>query len=78
MKKMLAAPAIAGVLLLGTATIADATSAPEQEDTSAAEDDSDKTGLFGLVGLLGLAGLAGLKRRDTDNRYDNRGSSTTR
>jgi MYXO-CTERM domain-containing protein len=67
MKKMLAGPAVAGVLLLGTATIAEATTAPTQEDT-AAEEDSDKTGLFGLIGLLGLAGLAGLKRRDNDNR----------
>jgi len=78
MKKMLAAPAIAGVLLLGTATMAEATTAPDQEETATEEDDSDKTGLFGLIGLLGLAGLAGLKRRDTDSRYDDRGSSTTR
>ena len=54
MKKMLAGPAVAGVLLLGTATIAEATTAPTQEDT-AAEEDSDKTGLFGLIGLTVLS-----------------------
>ena len=71
MKKMLAAPAVAGVLLLGTASVADAQDAPAQED-AAAEEDSDKTGLFGLIGLLGLAGLAGLKRNNRDAGYDQR------
>ena len=62
MKKWLAGPAIAGLMLVGTAAVADAT-APMQEETST-DDDSDKTGLWGLLGLAGLAGLAGLKRRD--------------
>ncbi|CAN5487795.1 hypothetical protein BH18ACT3_BH18ACT3_29130 [soil metagenome] len=57
MKKMLAAPAAAGVLLLGTASVADAQEAPAQEER-AAKEDSDKTGLFGLIGLLGLAGVS--------------------
>lgn len=73
MKKLLAGPAIAGVLLLGTATGADAQVTPAQEET-ANEDDNSKVGLFGLIGLAGLAGLAGLKRNDRDNRYDNRSS----
>ncbi len=77
MKKMLAGPAIAGVLLLGTATIAEATTAPRQEEDTAAEEDSDKTGLFGLIGLLGLAGLAGLKRRDNDQSYGRSSGSHT-
>ena len=68
MKKMLAAPAVAGVLLLGTASVADAQEAPAQEER-AAKADSDKTGLFGLIGLLGLAGLAGLKRNNRDAGY---------
>ncbi len=54
MKKMLAAPAVAGVLLLGTASVADAQEAPAQEER-AAKEDSDKTGLFGLIGLTVLS-----------------------
>lgn len=69
MKKLLAGPALASALLFGTASVADAQETPAQED-AAADEDSDKTGLFGLIGLLGLAGLAGLKRRDTG--YDQR------
>ncbi|CAN5730764.1 hypothetical protein BH20ACT4_BH20ACT4_11730 [soil metagenome] len=64
MKKMLAGPALAGALLFGTASVADAQETPAQED-AAADEDSDKTGLFGLIGLRGLAGLAGLKRNTT-------------
>jgi LPXTG-motif cell wall-anchored protein len=79
MKKILAAPALAGALLLGTGTIADAQQAPAQEDTADDDDDDNgNLGLIGLVGLLGLAGLAGLKRRDrTDNRYDTRYTTPT-
>jgi len=78
MKKILAAPALAGALLLGTATIADA-QAPAQEDTADDnDDDNGNLGLIGLVGLLGLAGLAGLKRRDHyDNRSDTRYTTPT-
>ncbi|MDQ3311574.1 MAG: LPXTG cell wall anchor domain-containing protein [Actinomycetota bacterium] len=72
------APAIAGVLLLGSASAVDATTAPAQDDSSANEDDSSKVGLLGLVGLAGLAGLAGLKRRDNDNRYNNQSTSSNR
>jgi LPXTG-motif cell wall-anchored protein len=73
MKKIIAAPALAGALLLGTATIADAQQAPAQEDTADDDDDNGNLGLIGLVGLLGLAGLAGLKRRErNDNSYDTR------
>jgi LPXTG-motif cell wall-anchored protein len=79
MKKIIAAPALAGALLLGTATIADAQHAPAQEDTADDnDDDNGNLGLIGLVGLLGLAGLAGLKRRDrNDNRYDTRYTTPT-
>ncbi|CAN5777747.1 hypothetical protein BH20ACT4_BH20ACT4_11810 [soil metagenome] len=70
-KKMLAGPALAGALLFGTASVADAQETPSQED-AAADEDSDKTGLFGLIGLLGLAGLAGLKRNTRDTGYDQR------
>jgi hypothetical protein len=70
MKKILAAPALAGALLLGTATIADAQQAPAQEDT--ADDDDDDNGNIGLLGLVGL------KRRDRDdNRYDPRYTTPT-
>ena len=59
--------------MVGSATVAEATTAPTQEETSS-EDDSSKVGLFGLLALAGLAGLAGLKRRD-DGRHGS-GSST--
>jgi MYXO-CTERM domain-containing protein len=80
MKKLLAAPAVAGALLIGTATIADAQQSPAQEETTGDDDDDNgNIGLIGLVGLLGLAGLAGLKRRDryADNRYDTRYTAPT-
>jgi hypothetical protein len=66
-------------LLFGGAGVANATAAsapaPSSTMTTLAEDngtandqDSDKTGLWGLMGLLDLLGLAGLKRRnDTNN-----------
>jgi len=38
-----------------------------EDDGTANDQDSDKTGLWGLVGLLGLLGLAGLKRRNNTN-----------
>ena len=73
MKKMLAGPVVAGVLLLGTATVADAQTTPVDDATTSAnssddDDGSSKVGLLGLLGLAGLAGLAGLKRKDHDNR----------
>jgi len=63
MKKWIAGPAIAGLMLVGTASVTDA-AAPAQEETS--DDDGSNAGLFGLIGLAGLAGLAGLKRRDNN------------
>ncbi len=76
MKKMLAGPVVAGVLLLGTATVVDAQDAqttPGDDATTSTDnndddDGSSKVGLLGLLGLLGLAGLAGVKRHDHDNR----------
>jgi LPXTG-motif cell wall-anchored protein len=73
MRRWIAVPTLAGVLMLGTATVADAQK-PTQ-DESANEDDNDNVGLLGLIGLAGLAGLAGLKRRDRNTRYDQRASS---
>jgi MYXO-CTERM domain-containing protein len=70
MRKWIAVPALAGTLMLGTASVADAQQ-PAQ-DESANEDDNGNVGLFGLIGLAGLAGLAGLKRHDRHGRYDNR------
>ena len=75
MKKMLAGPAVAGVLLLGTATAVGAQNpetTPVDDATATTDDDDDdgssKVGLLGLLGLAGLAGLAGLRRHDHDNR----------
>jgi MYXO-CTERM domain-containing protein len=76
MKKWLAGPAVAGMLLVGSASTVDASSAPAQEET-VTEDDSSKVGLLGLIGLAGLAGLAGLKRRD-DRGYDRRDVGASR
>lgn len=73
MRRWIAVPTLAGVLTLGTATVADAQQ-PAQ-DEAADEDDNGNVGLLGLIGLAGLAGLAGLKRRDRDTRYDQRYSS---
>jgi MYXO-CTERM domain-containing protein len=73
MRRWIAVPTLAGVLMLGTATVADAQK-PTQ-DESANEDDNGNVGLLGLIGLAGLAGLAGLKRRDRNTRYDQRASS---
>ena len=64
--------------MFGGAGVANATAAsapaPSSTMTTGAEDngtandqDSDKTGLWGLVGLLGVLGLAGLKRRNDTN-----------
>jgi hypothetical protein len=75
MRKWIAGPTLAGILMLGTATVADAQQ-PAQ-DNSANEDDNGNVGLFGLIGLAGLAGLAGLKRHDRETRYDQRSSSRT-
>ena len=77
MKKWIAGPAVAGLLLVGSASTVDATTAPAQEETTTDDDDSSKLGLLGLLGLAGLAGLAGLKRRDNNNRsgYDSGASS---
>jgi hypothetical protein len=66
MKKWMAGPALAGLIVI-SATVAEAT-APAQEE-SLSEDDNGDVGLFGLIGLAGLAGLAGLKRREPDRRY---------
>lgn len=82
-KKLLAGPMVAGVVLLGTATMVEAqdaqTTPPVDEATSEDDGDDDgssKVGLFGLLGLAGLAGLAGLKRRDPDTRYVDRTTTT--
>ena len=78
MKKWIAGPAIAGLLLVGSASTVDAATAPTQEETTTDDDDGSKAGLWGLLGLAGLAGLAGLKRRDNDRvDYDRRGSGAT-
>jgi len=79
MKKLIAAPILAGALVVGTgaATHAEpARQAPAQASTDN-NDDSDKTGLWGLLGLLGLAGLAGLKRRDHRDEYSPANRTTT-
>ena len=77
MKKWIAGPAMAGMVLIGSASVADAAGAPAQEEASS-DDDSSKLGLLGLVGLAGLAGLAGLKRRDNDRGgYDRRDPGAT-
>jgi MYXO-CTERM domain-containing protein len=84
MKKWYAVPALAGLLTIGAAGVAEATQpspVPAQTTSSDDNDDSGKVGLWGLVGLLGLAGLAGLKRRDVRNdqaRYDTRTTASTR
>lgn len=79
LKKMLAGPVVAGVLLLAPVAVAQASNAettPVDAATTTDDDDGDddgsKVGLLGLLGLAGLAGLAGLKRRDNTVRYDNR------
>ena len=76
-KKMFAGPVVAGVVLLGTATMAEAqevqtTPVDAATDDNGDDDDSGRVGLLGLLGLAGLAGLAGLKRRDPVVRYDDR------
>ncbi len=74
-RKWIAGPAMAGLLLVGTASVADAAAPAQTEE--AGEDNNSNAGLFGLLGLAGLAGLAGLKRRDTDRRNDQRRSGTS-
>jgi MYXO-CTERM domain-containing protein len=79
MKKWYAAPALAGILTLGTAAAveaAPASTSPAQTTTST-DHGSDKTGLWGLLGLAGLAGLAGLKRRNDHPRHSVRDLTTT-
>jgi hypothetical protein len=82
MKRMIAGPVVAGVVLLGAGAVAEAQEAQTTpvdaatDDDDAGDDDDDdgggKAGLLGLLGLAGLAGLAGLKRRDPVVRYDDR------
>jgi MYXO-CTERM domain-containing protein len=77
-RKLLVAPALAGILTVGGAAVAEAApsgQAPAQSTTES-NDDGDKTGLWGLLGLAGLAGLAGLKRRDRDAGYDRTGRAS--
>jgi len=74
MMKMLAGPLVAGVLLLGTATVVeaqDAQTTPVDDATTSADnsDDDDGSSKVGLLGLLGLAGLAGLLKRN--DHHDN-------
>ena len=79
-KKMFAGPFVAGVVLLGTAAMAEAQEVHTTPIDEATEDNGDddegsgNVGLLGLLGLAGLAGLAGLKRRDPAVRYDDRTS----
>lgn len=80
MKKWYAAPALAGLVLVGSASMAEAApldAVPSQTETT---DDGDggNAGLWGLLGLAGLAGLAGLKRRDRDVRSDHASASSIR
>jgi hypothetical protein len=56
LRRWIAVPTLAGILMFGTATVADAQQ-PAQDD-SVNEDDNGNVGLFGLIGLAGLAGLA--------------------
>lgn len=77
MRKWIAGPALAGLMLVGTASVADA-AAPAQEET-ASDDDGSNAGLWGLLGLAGLAGLAGLKRRDNNTgSHSERTTASTR
>lgn len=78
MKRIVAAPLMAGALVAAAPTIADAQAQttpidePVEEVSEAADDDDDggNVGLWGLLGLLGLGGLLGLKRRDVvDTTY---------
>jgi MYXO-CTERM domain-containing protein len=77
-KKTIAGPIVAGVVLLGPAAMAEAqevqtTPVDAATDDNGDDDDDDgsgKVGLLGLLGLAGLAGLAGLKRRDPVVRYE--------
>lgn len=81
MKKWYLVPAVAGILTIGTATIADAgapSNSPAQTTTSDSDNGSSKAGLRGLLGLGGLAGLAGLKRRNDEPRRDHSGASSSR
>lgn len=81
MKKRYAVPALAGLLTIGAAGVAEATppsTTPAQASSSEDDDDNGNVGLWGLLGLLGLAGLAGLKRRNEPVRYDTRGTTSTR
>lgn len=60
MKKWIAGPALAGLMVFGTATAVEATTPPADPvttDSGSDDEDSDKTGLWGLLGLAGLAGL---------------------
>ena len=71
MMKMLAGPLVAGVLLLGTATVVeaqDAQTTPLDDATTSADNSDDDDG-SSKVGLLGLAGLAGLLKRN--DHHDN-------
>jgi MYXO-CTERM domain-containing protein len=84
MKKWYVVPALAGLLTIGAAGVAEATTpstTPAQASSSDDGGDSGKVGLWGLLGLAGLAGLAGLKRRNDPYdkaRYDTRDTTSTR
>jgi hypothetical protein len=78
MRKTLGITLTTAALLFGGAGVANATApsapVPSSTMTTLAEDNgtandqySDKTGLWGLAGLLGLLGLAGLKRCNDTN-----------
>ena len=78
MKKKFIGPAIAGLVLIGSASTASATTAPSEAPTQVetdADDDGSNAGLWGLLGLAGLAGLAGLKRRDRHPTSDRSATS---
>jgi len=71
MRKTLAVVALTTALTGGTAMLAyadDVVAAPPV--AQAAEQDSDKTGLWGLLGLLGLVGL--IKRKETSATHSAR------
>jgi MYXO-CTERM domain-containing protein len=84
MRKWYAVPALAGLLTIGGAGVAEATTPPTTPTQSSSSDDdgdSGKVGLWGLLGLAGLAGLAGLKRRNDPYdkaRSDSRQTASTR
>jgi MYXO-CTERM domain-containing protein len=64
MKRFVTAALLAGMLTVGSTSVALAQETGVEDATEEATDDQGDTGLIGLAGLLGLLGLLGLRRRD--------------